>query len=65
MNPFCATNLKTNYNMTPYGDHGTERVKKPILIIARMMMPPVAMVGGWCTCGLLIPGIPYIQHPPI
>jgi hypothetical protein len=28
MNPFCAKNLKTNYNVTPYGDHGTERVKR-------------------------------------
>jgi hypothetical protein len=27
MNPFHAKNLKTNYNVTPYGDHGTERVK--------------------------------------
>jgi hypothetical protein len=27
MNPFCAKHLKTNYNVTPYGDHGTERVK--------------------------------------
>jgi hypothetical protein len=26
MNPVCAKNLKTNYNVTPYGDHGTERV---------------------------------------
>ena len=26
MNPFCAKNLKTAYNVTPYGDHGTERV---------------------------------------
>jgi hypothetical protein len=27
MNPFCAKNLKTNYNVTPYGNYGTERVK--------------------------------------
>jgi hypothetical protein len=26
MNPFCAKNLKTNYNVTPYGDHGIQRV---------------------------------------
>jgi hypothetical protein len=26
MNPFCAKNFKTNYNVVPYGDHGTERV---------------------------------------
>jgi hypothetical protein len=26
MNPFCAKILKTNYNVTPFGDHGTERV---------------------------------------
>jgi hypothetical protein len=28
MNPLCAKNLKTNYNVSPYGDHGTERVKQ-------------------------------------
>jgi hypothetical protein len=27
INPFCAKILKTNYNVVPYGDHGTERVK--------------------------------------
>jgi hypothetical protein len=27
MNPFCAKNLKTNYNVVPYGDHGTERAR--------------------------------------
>jgi hypothetical protein len=27
MNPLCTKNLKTNYNVTPYGDHVTERVK--------------------------------------
>jgi hypothetical protein len=26
INPFCAQNLKANYNVMPYGDHGTERV---------------------------------------
>jgi hypothetical protein len=26
MNPFCAKNLKTNCNVTPYGEHDTERV---------------------------------------
>jgi hypothetical protein len=33
MNPFCAKNLKTNYNVMPYGDHGTERVKKHTYMI--------------------------------
>ena len=28
MNPFCAKNIKTNYNVMPYGDHGTERVNR-------------------------------------
>jgi hypothetical protein len=32
MNPFCAQNLKTNYNVMPYGDYGTERVKIVILL---------------------------------
>jgi hypothetical protein len=27
MNPFGAKIGKTNYNVVPYGDHGTERVK--------------------------------------
>jgi hypothetical protein len=26
MNPLCAKNLKTNYNVMPYGNHCTERV---------------------------------------
>jgi hypothetical protein len=26
INPFCAKNFKTNYNVAPYGNHGTERV---------------------------------------
>jgi hypothetical protein len=25
---FCAKNCKTNYNVVPYGDHGTERLNK-------------------------------------
>jgi hypothetical protein len=29
MNPFCAKNLKTNYNVMPYG---TERVKTALKI---------------------------------
>jgi hypothetical protein len=33
MNPFCAKNFKTNYNVTPYGDHGTERVKLIALLV--------------------------------
>jgi hypothetical protein len=28
MNPFRAKNLKTNYTVMPYGDHGTERELK-------------------------------------
>jgi hypothetical protein len=27
LNPFCAKNFQTSYNVVPYGDHGTERVK--------------------------------------
>ena len=27
MNPFRVKNFQTNYNVVPYGDHGTERVK--------------------------------------
>ena len=27
VNAFCAWNLKANYNVTPYGNNGTERVK--------------------------------------
>ena len=26
MSPFCAQNLKTNYNVVPFGNHGTERL---------------------------------------
>jgi hypothetical protein len=28
MNPLCAKNFKTNYSVTPYGEHGTERVNE-------------------------------------
>jgi hypothetical protein len=27
MKPLCSKNFKTNDNMVPFGDHGTERVK--------------------------------------
>jgi hypothetical protein len=30
MNPFCAKNFKTIYNVVPYGDHGTERVNNSL-----------------------------------
>jgi hypothetical protein len=33
MNPFCAKNLKINYNVTPYGDHGAERVNNIIILM--------------------------------
>ena len=33
MNPFCAKNWKTNYNVMPYGDPGTERVKGLLLCL--------------------------------
>jgi hypothetical protein len=33
MNPLCAKNFKTDYNVVPYGDHGTERVNMSATVI--------------------------------
>jgi hypothetical protein len=38
MNPFCAKNLKTNYNVMRYGDHGTERVKIGVVFHSATVM---------------------------
>jgi hypothetical protein len=59
-NPFCAKNLKTNYNVTPYGGHGTERVNLHWslmfhwegLITDEMWCPRCPFEGGGSTDGL-------------
>jgi hypothetical protein len=41
-NPFCAKNFKSNYNVAPYGDHGTERVKVKYLRYEKVNADSVA-----------------------
>jgi hypothetical protein len=50
MNPLCAKKLKTNYNVTPYGNRGTERVNLLDSLYLQCVVPAIYHTPSKAIC---------------